>query len=257
MGLHVQGTTEKGNATMSTRAFTSILAALLAGCTAAANPSVSQAPAATAQQASAQASQTSADPTSSTCEPSGDGTFQAVVLGISNIFGAGREAPPAPGGGGGGALPPACDLPSGSTTVTIPAATGQVTPYVDQPLRNGAAGDRDGAGGENTDVLSYRGISGIVNRGNGLFLVGVFLADDEPSDPAPERLDFTNAEDFEELAPEIGQTFLIGDGVGRRFLIPAGATRLFLGFADAFLYEGAPGWYGNNAGALEVTIIVE
>lgn len=90
-----------------------------------------------------------------------------------------------------------------------------------------------------------------------MFLVGVFVSDDEPADPAPERLDFTGEETFEELAPEIGQTFLIGDGQGRRFLVPAGATRLFLGFADAFLYEGAPGWYGNNAGWLEATVAVE
>jgi hypothetical protein len=196
-------------------------------------------------------------PTSSACEPGGEGTFEAVVLGISNIFGAGHDAPPAPGGGGGGALPPVCELPAGATTVTFPSATGQVTPYRDQPLRNGPAGDRDGAGGENTIVLSHRGISGIVNQGNGMFLVGVFLSDYEPADPAPERLDFTNAENFEELAPEIAQTFLIGDGQGRRYLVPSGATRLFLGFADAFLYEGAPGWYGNNDGALEVTISVE
>jgi hypothetical protein len=132
-----------------------------------------------------------------------------------------------------------------------------VTPYTDQPLRNGPAGDRNGAGGENTDVTSYEGISGIINRGNGMFLVGVFLSDAVPADPAPERLDFTDAEDFEELAPEIAQTFLVGDGQGRRYLVPTGTTRLFLGFADAFLYEGAPGWYGNNAGGLEVTIAVE
>jgi hypothetical protein len=191
------------------------------------------------------------------CARGGDGTFQAVVLGISNIFGAGRGAPPARGGGGGGDLPTVCDLPAGATTVTFPSATGRVTPYTDQPLWNGPAGDRDGAGGENTDVLSYRGISGIINRGNGMFLVGVFLSDAEPADPAPERLDFTGAEDFNELEPEIAQTFFIGDGQGRRFLVPTGATRLFLGFADAFLYEGPRGWYGNNGGALDVTVAVE
>jgi hypothetical protein len=90
-----------------------------------------------------------------------------------------------------------------------------------------------------------------------MFLVGVFLTDDEPSDPAPPPLDFTGDEEFEELAPEIAQTFFIGDGEGRTFRVPTGATRLFLGFADAFLYEGPPGWYGNNAGEFEVTVAVE
>lgn len=197
-------------------------------------------------------------PTLSTkCEPSDDGTFQAVVLGTSNIFGAGRDSAPAPGGGGGGTLPPLCELPAGSTIVMFPAATGEVTPYTDQPLRNGPAGDRNGAGGKDTDVTSYQGISGIVSRGNGMFLVGVFLTEAVPADPAPPPLDFTGGEDFEELAPEIAQTFLVGDGIGRTYRVPSGATRLFLGFADAFLYEGAPGWYGNNAGAIEVTVAVE
>ena len=35
---------------------------------------------------------------------------------------------------------------------------------------------------------------------------------------------------------------------------PGGATRLFLGFADGYLYKGNPGWYGNNAGELTVTV---
>ena len=56
------------------------------------------------------------------------------------------------------------------------------------------------------------------------------------------------------MKPEIGQTFLIGDGVGRRYLAPAAATRLFLGFAEGMFYVGEPGWYGNNSGALEVRI---
>jgi hypothetical protein len=186
---------------MSRRACLPILAGLLAGCAAGVAPSDSRAPTESTQQVSAQVSPTTAEPTSSTCEPSGDGTFEAVVLGTSNIFGAGRDTAPAPGGGGGGTLPPVCELPAGSTIVTFPSATGEVTPYTDQPLRNGPAGDRNGAGGETTDVTSYEGISGIIDQGNGMFLVGVFLSDAVPADPAPERLDFTNAEDFEELGP--------------------------------------------------------
>lgn len=193
------------------------------------------------------------------CEPEDAGAVEPpqVVPAKANIFGAGHEVAPAPGGGGGGKLPPVWELPRDSTVVTFPCISGEVSPNIGQSLHNGPGGDRNGAGGENTDVKSYEGISGIVNRGNGMFLVGVFLTDAEPSDPAPDRLDFTDAEDFDQLAPEIGQTFLIGDGVGRTYRVPAGATRLYVGFADAFLYGGAPGFYDNNYGEFEVSVAVE
>jgi len=242
---------------MARRALFTIIGLLVAGCAASVAPTDTPTPAESSQASSAQVSPSQAEPTlSATCEPGDDGVTQPVPA-TANIFGAGRDKAPAPAGGGAGSLPPAWELPSGSTIVTILCATGKVTPYTAQALRNGPAGDRLGAGGVNTDVTSYEGISGIVNQGNGMFLVGVFLTDAVPSDPAPPRLDFTDGENFEELAPEIAQTFLVGDGVGRTFRIPAGATRLFLGFADARGYSGSPGWYGNNAGALEVTVAVE
>jgi hypothetical protein len=245
---------------MPTRVLFPILALFVAGCMGTSSPTgvgPTATPVSATSQPSAQVSPTAAAPTASTCEPGADGSFQAVVLGTANIFSAGHDAAPAPGGGGAGTPAAVCELPAGSTAVTFPAATGEVSPFTDQPLMNGPAGDRLGAGGSNTDVTSYRGISGIINRGNGMFLVGVFLAPDEPADPAPDRLDFTGAEAFEELTPKIAQTFLVGDGLGRRFIVPPGATRLFLGFADAFLYEGAPGWYGNNGGHLEVTVVAD
>ena len=46
----------------------------------------------------------------------------------------------------------------------------------------------------------------------------------------------------------------MGDGKARTFRIPAGATRLYLGFADAYQYQGEPGWYDNNGGKLTVTV---
>lgn len=247
---------------MGTRLLITIIGIWLAGCSAGVAPADSASPAESTPTPSAQAGSRQAEPASpstAVCEPGDVGAVQPsqVVAATANIFGAGRDEAPAPGGGGGGTVPPVWELPSGSTIVIVPCVAGEVTPFTGQPLRNGAAGDRQGAGGENTDVTSYEGISGIVNQGNGMFLVGVFLTDAEPSDPAAPRLDFTDGEDFEELAPEIAQTFLVGDGEGRTYRVPPGATRLFLGFADAFLYEGSPGWYGNNAGELEVTVAVE
>jgi len=178
-----------------------------------------------------------------------------TVYSSANIFGAGFARPPEPAGGGAGSPPTLVDLPVGSSPlVTFPCVTGLVTPIDGVAPLNGPDGDLGQNG--TTDVTSYQGISGIVHRRKGMFLVGVFLTDEQPSEPAPERLDFTDSEDFETLAPEIAQTFFIGDGVGRTFVAPAGATRLFLGFADSALYQGAPGWYGNNFGQLEVTVQV-
>jgi hypothetical protein len=171
----------------------------------------------------------------------------------ANIFGAGRDAPPAPSGGGAGVLPPVWQLSAGTERLIIfSRVEGQVNPIEGEAELVGPAGDGGRFG--TTDVKSYEGISGIVNHKNGMFLVGVFLTDAAPSGTAPARLDFTDREEFDLLEPEIGQTFLIGDGVGHRYRAPERATRLFLGFADSFRYRGDPGWYDNNVGSLRVVV---
>lgn len=190
---------------------------------------------------------------------SGPGSAELVhgrgqVPGTANIYGAGRDAPPSPGGGGGGRMPPVYVLPNGtSRVVTFPEVSGRVNPIMGEVDWNGPDGDHVDA----TDVQSLDGISGIVDRSNAMFLVGVFLTDEPASNPPPEALDFSDdAERFDVLSPAIGQVFFIGDGEGRSFVAPDDATRLFLGFADAFFWEGCPGWYGNNAGHANVTIAV-
>ena len=174
-----------------------------------------------------------------------------TVSAFSNIFGAGHDRPPAPAGGGAGQLPAEWPVPEGDRRiVTFPTVTGTIFGRVGQAPANGPGGES----GIGTDVLSFGGISGIVHKNRAMFLVGVFLGNDEPADPAPERLDFTDIEDFDPLEPEIAQTFLIGDGVGRRYLAPEGATRLFLGFAEGMFYVGRPGFYFNNSGELQVKV---
>ena len=115
--------------------------------------------------------------------------------------------------------------------------------------------------GNGTDITSYKGISGVIHARKTMFLVGVFLTDAEPADPAPARLDFSNNEAFATLAPVIGQTFFIGDGLTgtgagtvQQFAVPDAATRLFLGFADGYGVHGSPGYYGDNSGSLGVTV---
>jgi hypothetical protein len=182
-----------------------------------------------------------------------------MVSGQANIFGAGSDFAPAPGGGGGGAMPPSVQLPGGVSVVTFPTVKGKVTARMGSLPYKGPGGDGKGE----TDITSYGGISGIVDRRHGQFLVGVFLTDDPPANFAPRRLDFTKHERFRTLAPRVGQTFFVGDGRDRTFRVPPGATRLFLGFADAFSlgesategdYQGRPGYYDNNGGHLCVSV---
>jgi hypothetical protein len=91
-------------------------------------------------------------------------------------------------------------------------------------------------------------------------LVGVFLDDTLPtSSAAPADLDFGPTgigTSFATLSPALKQAFFIGDGLtgtgtgsAQTFVVPAGATRLFLGVADGV------GWF-NNSGALSVTVAV-
>ena len=113
---------------------------------------------------------------------------------------------------------------------------------------------------------STGGISGIVDDfedgvwDDNMWLVGVFLTDAEPT-VAPPRLDFSSTalgHDFLTLSPAIGQTFFIGDGktashAGPDFTVPAGATRLFLGLADAYGFADEPGTYYDNSGSFTAT----
>jgi len=181
----------------------------------------------------------------------------------ANIFGAGRNIPPAPGGGGGGSLPPQISFPAYSYRsiefTDIHGTTSKMrkagTCVIEDP-----DGTTECGGG--TNISSFGGISGIRHDSKAMFLVGVFLGELEPGAPAPQPLDVTNANDIERIEPELHQLFFIGDGktesgIRQSFRIPAGATRLFLGFADAPTYEPAtptlPGSYDDNSGTLHVT----
>lgn len=102
------------------------------------------------------------------------------------------------------------------------------------------------------------GISGATWPVNAL--VGVFLDNNLPtSGPAPADLDFGGTgigTAFTTLSPALKQVFFIGDGLtgtgsgsAQTFVVPAGATRLFLGVSDGV------GWF-NNSGSFSVTVAV-
>ncbi|MCC7013019.1 MAG: FG-GAP repeat protein [Planctomycetes bacterium] len=95
------------------------------------------------------------------------------------------------------------------------------------------------------------------------FLVyGVFVNDAAPSGAAPATIDFTTiAPSFTDLSPALNQLFAIGDGrssLGARqyFHAPAGATRLFLGFADGngLASQGVSGSYHDNRGRAAMSV---
>lgn len=86
-------------------------------------------------------------------------------------------------------------------------------------------------------------------------LVGVFLSDSQPNlTSAPRSLNFSTAasRDFDTLRPELKQIFFIGDGRNsnnehQSFIVPRGATRLFLATWDFFEWN-------NNAGSRTVKV---
>jgi hypothetical protein len=83
-------------------------------------------------------------------------------------------------------------------------------------------------------------------------LVGLFTNGTQPVDPAPAQLN--SGVSFKTLSPGLNQIFWIGDGLTgtgtgtrQKFIVPAGATTLYLGVADGF------GW-ANNPGKIKVKI---
>jgi hypothetical protein len=183
-----------------------------------------------------------------------------VVPGDADVFGAGLSAPP--GFGGGGELPVALALPSDSSGIAVMfgGASGSVNCCAGaSPYWNGP----DGTPLNPTNINSFGGISGLRDAHAALFLAGVFLrGGDQPSTPPP-RLDFSAGgslgHNFRSLSPRLGQTFFIGDGFtadgrAQQFVVPDGATHLYLGFLDALSFTGDPGYYEDNRGSLTITV---
>lgn len=193
-----------------------------------------------------------ASPTESPTEPGALAPLDASisVLGQANIYGAGRELAPDPGDGGGGFLPPGWLLPEGTEGVVTFTISGEISPIAGRVEQH----DANGNPYYETRTDSYKGISGIRHKKRQMFLVGVFLSDAPPREPAPPDLDFTTPPANDRIAPILGQVFLIGDGRSFEYEIPRGATRLFLGFADGYFGKGPPGWYGNNTGELTASV---
>lgn len=120
----------------------------------------------------------------------------------------------------------------------------------------------DGATGS-TNVGALNGLSGI--KGNTqLGLVAVFTSETDPfgsAAPAPQNWDAAAQSGMQ--TPALNQVFFVGDGhAGRNnsagallsFSAPVGATRLYIGFADAYSFQGLPSYYGDNQGSLSYSV---
>ncbi|MBX5497277.1 MAG: PEP-CTERM sorting domain-containing protein [Bryobacteraceae bacterium] len=108
-----------------------------------------------------------------------------------------------------------------------------------------------------TKMEAQNNLSGI-EVPNGLFLAGVFLGPNLPPGPPPATWVYSP---FNVLTPLLAQVFFIGDGLTgtgtgdvQQFVVPAGATRLFLGFVDgnnSWAFQGLNSHYGDNGGEIE------
>lgn len=172
-----------------------------------------------------------------------------TVPGTANIFGSGQSSPPAPAGGGTGTAPVAYSLPANAGLVTFAGGSGSVTCCGDfsTPPFNGPAGGAPLSPGS-TDIPAVGGISGVYVSNRQMFLAGVFLAGGPPTGSPPRTSTLTQV-------PALQQVFYVGAG-SRTVGVPEGATRLFLGFADAFAFRGQAGFYGDNRGSVQIDLTV-
>lgn len=158
------------------------------------------------------------------------GTYLAVS-GQASIFQAGRAAPVDLGGGGGaGVLPSELPLePSAGRVARVLDSAGAVTFFPSEPSM-----PTDGVDFGEIHWGSWNDLAGPATQRMGQTM-GVFLDDTLPV-AAPSAFDCGELEPGV-AAPGIGQIFCLGDGRSafdepQEFLVPDGATRLFVGFAE-------------------------
>jgi len=110
----------------------------------------------------------------------------------------------------------------------------------------------------NSAIYKLKSISGF-RAPRTLPLVGVFT-DGTPEGAAPPAYNYKKGVKRQTFSPQLNQVFFIGDGLTgtgkgstQTFNVPATATELWLGFADAPGFHGLPGAYGDNPGSLAVS----
>jgi hypothetical protein len=113
-----------------------------------------------------------------------------------------------------------------------------------------------------TGITAFNGIAGVTFADRTLFVVGVFVGDDQPTQPADAVVDLSGADDEATQEPELGEPFFIGDGETadgdvQEVVVPDDATTLYVGFADAYGFYGTPGAYGDNDGTVDIEVSID
>jgi hypothetical protein len=186
------------------------------------------------------------------------GTEATIVLDArSDVYSAGAKKADS---GRQGVLPSELTLAAGGGIVSFPKVIGKASCVAG----TGTTADGGDCAGGDTDLKTAGKLSGIQHHQRTMFLVGVFLGAKPPA-KAPPVLDFSDGKTgttFAKLEPALGQVFFIGDGKPgdppgdtHDYVIPKGSTRLYLGYADGFGFQGTPGAYGDNKGGLSVTVL--
>lgn len=191
------------------------------------------------------------------------GQDTATVPATADLFAAGEAEST-----GGGTEPIEIQLPQGKNRkLVFKKVTGAVAAHSNAPLH-----DADGvdvfAGVVGTDIESKNFVSGIVHNSKQMFLAGVFFGEKD-GHVVPDRLQFDGKQDHEFIEPKMGQSFFIGNGKTAKtsklqeIRIPDDATRLYLGFIDAYdqetkkAFRGNPGAYDGNKGELKIEIVIK
>ena len=113
-----------------------------------------------------------------------------------------------------------------------------------------------------TGITAFNGIAGVTFADRTLFVVGVFVGDDQPTQADDAVVDLSGADDEKTQKPDLGEPFFIGngetgDGDPQEVVVPDDATTLYLGFADGYGFYGAPGAYGDNTGSVDIEVTVD
>ena len=149
----------------------------------------------------------------------------AATLGFdaqANIFGAGLSSLPSAAGGE-GVLPPSLSVTGGQ--VLIISVSGSSNPGGGYPTA--------GPGGFVTasNIMNVTGSTiGDWASPNAMTVLGVFTG----------------------IGAGVDTLFAVG--TGGTFVAPAGATAFYLGFADAFAFQGTSGYYADNVGQFTASI---
>lgn len=179
--------------------------------------------------------------------------FTAMVSAQDDIFAAGRAHALDPGGSGGGLVPVRIAIPRGAHSLIV-NATGSIDccDTTNRPWTGaaGSPGDSTIAAAPDSGMAPYEGDMALP-------LIGVFLGSRAPHGKDPAAFDSSGLDGAASVRPGIAQPFYIGDGLSasgapRVIVVPQGATRLYLGTADAVGFNGLTG-YSDNAGVLQVS----